>query len=122
MTARNQNPPQPIPAGDSFSLAFPITIVGPAIDLTEAGAQYGVYVDGRDGERKIFKTKGQGVRLTQEDGVWTLYADFDAEETEGLVGDYYHEATVIPGGGQRHTIATGTIRFSNTRNDEPDAP
>lgn len=118
MTARNQNPPQPISAGDSFSLAFPIKIVGPPIDLSTAQAQYGIYVDNREGERKLFKTLGHGVRLEQIGGVWTLYADFEKGETDGLVGEFYHEATVIPTDATRHTIATGMVKFTNTRNDE----
>jgi hypothetical protein len=115
MTARNQNPPQPIAAGDTFTIAFPIQIVGGPVDLSEAGAQYGIYANGRDGERMLFKTLGQGVRLTQEGGVWTMFVDFVPGDTDALDGDYYHEATIIRGT-DRSTIAVGTITFKATRN------
>lgn len=115
MTALNQNPPQPLAAGDSFALSFPIEIVGDVIDLAGATCQWGLYINNRDGEQKLLKTSAPGVTLTQVAGVWTFKVNIAPGETAEFAGDYYHEATVS-GAGFRYTIASGMLTFRGTRN------
>ncbi|MFN3892018.1 MAG: hypothetical protein ACK4MV_16605 [Beijerinckiaceae bacterium] len=118
MTALNQNPPQPLVAGDSFSLSFALTITGAAPDFTGADVKWSVYADARTGPRLLEKTTGNGAALAETDGAWRLQVDVGPGETEALVGQFYHEATIWKDGEYRHTVATGTIEFRNSRNDE----
>jgi hypothetical protein len=118
MTARNQNPPQPLSAGDSFVLIFPITFTGGATSLAGATAKWAIYTNRLNGEKKLEKTAADGVTLALVEGVWTMTVPVDAGDTDALVGDFYHEATVSIAPSYRKTIAVGTITFTNTRNDE----